>query len=261
MILDFAETSDVGGIARSSEFDDAGLQTCAPARAASASVFTPFRIDFVLSMTDFTQRIARGTLLVALLAVFTALPAQAQLGIAGGLNFESSDDISTGSANANFENSTGYHIGIVYDLGAGPVSIRPGVFYRKVGTYDFGNVTGGSGSVDISTIEVPVDVRLNLLVTPIIKPYALAGPMISFPRESFNGFNPDDDEGFTSDATLSANVGAGVELSLPAVPFKLQPELRYEFGISSYVDTDTDLVEVSDEPKFSAFSLRVNVIF
>ena len=211
-------------------------------------------------MTDFTQRVARGTLLAVLLAVCTALPAQAQLGIAGGLNFESSDDISTSSANANLENSTGYHIGIVYDLGAGPVSIRPGVFYRKVGTYDFGGVQGaGSASVDIATIEVPVDVRLNLLVTPIVKPYALAGPMISFPQESFNGFDPDDDEGFTSDATLSANVGAGVELSLPAVPFTLQPELRYEFGISSYVDTD--LVEVSDEPSFSAFSLRLNVIF
>ena len=195
-----------------------------------------------------------------LIAMLGAAPAQAQLGIAGGLNFESSDDIS-GDVNANFDNSTGYHIGIVYDAGFGPVNIRPGFFYRKVGTYEFGNVTGGSaGSVDISTFEIPVDLRLNLLVTPVVKPYVLAGPMLTIPRSNADGFGDGDDfEDFTEDTSLSANVGAGVQISLPAVPFKLQPELRYEFGISDYVDTDA--VQVSESPKFSAFSLRVNVIF
>ena len=195
-----------------------------------------------------------------LIAMLGAAPAQAQLGIAGGLNFESSDDIS-GDVSANFDNSTGYHIGIVYDAGFGPVNIRPGFFYRKVGTYEFGNVTGGSaGSVDISTFEIPVDLRLNLLVTPVVKPYVLAGPMLTIPRSNADGFGDGDDfEDFTEDTSLSANVGAGVQISLPAVPFKLQPELRYEFGISDYVDTDA--VQVSESPKFSAFSLRVNVIF
>lgn len=191
-----------------------------------------------------------------LIAMLGAAPAQAQLGIAGGLNFESSDDIS-GNVNANFDNSTGYHIGIVYDAGFGPVNIRPGFFYRKVGTYEFGNINGGSGSVDISTFEIPVDLRLNLLVTPVVKPYILAGPMLTIPRSSLNNLESDDFD--TEDTSLSANVGAGVQISLPAVPFKLQPELRYEFGISDYVDTD--VVGVSDSPKFSAFSLRVNVIF
>lgn len=192
-----------------------------------------------------------------LIAMLGAAPAQAQFGIAGGLNFESSDDISTQGAEANFDNSTGYHIGIVYDAGFGPVNIRPGFFYRKVGTYDFGNSTFGSGSIDISTFEVPVDVRLNLLVTPVLKPYLLAGPMLTIPRSNFNGIDTDED--FTEDISLSANIGAGVQISLPAVPFKLQPELRYEFGLSDYVDTEA--FDVSDSPKFSAFSLRVNVIF
>jgi hypothetical protein len=206
-------------------------------------------------------RLASSALALLVVAALAAAPAQAQLGIAGGLNFESTDDISTSSGDANFENSTGYHIGLVYDLGVGPVSLRPGIFYRKVGTYEFGNVQGApaNASVDISTIEVPVDVRLNVLMTPVLKPYVLAGPMLSFPQESFNNISDSDEVEFTSDATLSANIGAGVELSLPAVPFKLQPELRYEFGISEYVDTD--VVEVSDSPKFSAFSLRLHILF
>lgn len=194
-----------------------------------------------------------------LIAMLGAAPAQAQFGIAGGLNFESSDDISGQGVDANFDNSTGYHIGIVYDAGFGPVNIRPGFFYRKVGTYNFGNVGGGSANIDISTFEIPVDLRLNLLVTPVLKPYLLAGPMLTIPRSNAEGFADGFDDDFTEDVSLSANIGAGVQLSLPAVPFKLQPELRYEFGISDYVDTDA--VEVSESPKFSAFSLRVNVIF
>jgi hypothetical protein len=94
----------------------------------------------------------------------------------------------------------------------------------------------------------------------VLKPYLLAGPMLTIPRSSADGLGDGfDEDNFTEDISLSANIGAGVQLSLPAVPFKLQPELRYEFGVSDYVDTDA--VEVSESPKFSAFSLRVNVIF
>ncbi|NBC84928.1 MAG: outer membrane beta-barrel protein [Bacteroidetes bacterium] len=212
-------------------------------------------------MRDLLTRIASSALAVTVVLMLAAAPAQAQFGIAGGLNFESSDDISTSSTEANFENSTGYHIGVVYDAGFGPVNIRPGFFYRKVGTYEFGSTTGGAaaGTVDIATFEVPVDVRLNILTTPVVTPYVLAGPMLTIPRSNVEGFNDNDFDDFTEDVSLSANVGVGVQVALPAVPFKLQPELRYEFGISEYVDTDA--VEVSESPKFSAFSLRLNVLF
>lgn len=211
-------------------------------------------------MNAFWTRTLSAVSALLLIAMLGAAPAQAQLGIAGGLNFESSDDISSQSVDANFDNSTGYHIGIVYDAEFGPVNIRPGFFYRKVGTYEVSESTSGPGSVDISTFEVPVDVRLNLLVTPVLKPYLLAGPMLTIPRSNAEGFPDGDDfEDFAEDTSLSANIGAGVQLSLPAVPFKLQPEFRYEFGLSDYVDTDA--AKVSDSPKFSAFSFRVNVIF
>jgi len=88
----------------------------------------------------------------------TASPAQAQIGVAAGLNFESAGDIDTDTQeNTTLDNSTGYHVGIVYDLGLGPVSIRPGFFYRKVGqTYEFPNSIE-EANAEVSAWEVPVD--------------------------------------------------------------------------------------------------------
>lgn len=201
--------------------------------------------------------------LVALFVLaLSASPAQAQLGVAGGLAFESAGDIQTSTTqSAALENSTGYHIGVVYEIGAGPVSIRPGFFYRRVGTYEFRGQTGAaSSSYDVSTYEIPVDVRLTVLPTPVLSPYVLAGPMASFPTSS------DEFDEALEDYSVSGNIGAGVEISLPAVPFTLQPELRYEFGLTKFADDD-DLeigdrtVSLQEEPKFSAFSVRLHVLF
>lgn len=185
-----------------------------------------------------------------------AAPAHAQLGIAGGLNFESAGDIETSTTNnGTLDNSTGYHIGLVYELGAGPLTLRPGVFYRRVGTFKFSNALPSS---DVSAWQVPVDVRLTVFPLPLIQPYVLAGPMVTFPQS--DGAL----EGATSDASLSLNVGVGTSISLPATSIQLQPELRYEFGATKFISKDADLpggVQVSDSPQFSAFGLRLNVIF
>lgn len=213
-----------------------------------------------------TSTLARWSSIVALLIAFTAIPARAQLGVAAGLNFESSDDITNaaqadGVSEAAFDNSTGYHIGVVYDLGAGPVSLRPGLFYRKVGTYEFAGQTGGTTSYDVSVIEIPVDIRYTLLPTPVVSPYLMGGPMASFPR------GEDEFDDVTNDLSLSANIGAGVEISAPGLPVTIVPELRYEFGITKYVSDeeisigDSVTFEPEDEPRFSAFSVRLHLIF
>lgn len=202
---------------------------------------------------------------VALLALglATTAPAHAQLGIAGGLNFESAGDIeTTTNSSATLDNSTGYHIGLVYELGLGPLTLRPGVFYRRVGTFQFSNVPADfqsdNQSFDVAAWQVPVDVRLTVLPLPLIKPYILAGPMLTFPRSE--GALED----ATSDASLSLNVGVGTSISLPTTSIQLQPELRYEFGATKFISEDADLpggVGVSDSPRFSAFGLRLNVVF
>lgn len=208
---------------------------------------------------------ARWTLLAALLFVLGTAPAQAQLGITGGLNFESTDDIqnSGGGPNAAFDNSTGYHLGVVYDLGLGPVSVRPGFLYRKVGSYEIQGQDVGSevtgGNFDVTAYEVPVDLRFTVLPTPVISPYLLAGPQFTF----VNGEDEFDDA--TEDLSFSLNIGAGTDITLPGLPITLQPELRYEFGATTFIKDDFEIgdqtISPEDSPRFSAFSLRLNVLF
>lgn len=183
-----------------------------------------------------------------------AVPASAQLGVAGGLNFESLNDIETSAEdNATLENATGYHLGVVYDLGLGPLHFRPGLFYRKVGSYDL-----PEGRSDVTAWEVPVDVRFTVLPLPLVDPYLLGGAKAVFMQGE-----GDFDDGL-EDVSYTLNVGAGAEFSLPGVGLSLQPELLYEFGATDYVDGEFQVGGTTFSPserKLSAFALRLNVIF
>jgi hypothetical protein len=219
-------------------------------------------------MDTITSRTARWTLLAALLLALGTMPAQAQLGIAGGLNFESTDDIRAGTEGqeAAFDNSTGYHIGVVYDLGLGPLSIRPGFFYRRVGTYDFQAIASDlqDPTFDVEAFEIPVDARLTVLSLPVLKPYLLAGPQVTIVQ------GEEELGDLTKGQSFSLNVGAGTEISLPGAPITLQPELRYEFGATKYLDEDESITiggpegpefSPADSPRFSAFSVRLHILF
>jgi hypothetical protein len=204
-------------------------------------------------------------LLAAFLLILGTAPAQAQFGITGGLNFESTDDIrNSAGGEAAFDNSTGYHLGVVYNLGIGPVDIRPGFLYRRVGTYELRDIPTEAGnaldgSFDVTAYEVPVDLRFTVLPTPVVSPYLLAGPQFTF----VNG--EDDFDDATEDLSFSLNVGAGTDITLPGLPITLQPELRYEFGATTFVKDDFEIGDVDfepqDEPRFSAFSVRLTVLF
>ena len=204
------------------------------------------------------QHALRTASLAFLLALATAVmtPAQAQVGIAGGLNFNQLDDISTTSANANLDSNTGYHIGVFYDLGLGPIAIRPGIFYREVGTYEFSDL---QENIELNAIEVPIDVRWRILPLPLVKPYVLAGPVLTFPQS-----NTDDFDG-TEGVNLNADIGAGVEITLPGVGFTLMPELRYGIATSSLLEDSFEVsgVEVNpqDDPRLNSIMLRLNVRF
>lgn len=196
-------------------------------------------------------------LLIALTVTGGVGTAHAQLGVAGGLNFESLGDIQAGSAKGTFENATGYHVGVFFDLNAAPVAVRPGIFIRDVGEVAF-RFNETSEKVNLSFIEVPVDVRVPLLAAPLVKPYLLAGPVLSFPRSSDKEF---DDS--LEDISVSATVGAGVQVTIPAVGLRLFPELRYAFGISGFLKDTIEVGGVSvgaeDSVTASAFMIRLGV--
>ena len=212
-------------------------------------------------MHSSTKRITYSGLLALLLLGFSGTPSQAQVGVTGGLNFDSLGDIETttnASENNTLENATGYHFGIVYELGLGPVSLRPGLLYRKVGSYDFSEIPElNDDEVDVTAFEVPLDVRVTVLPIPLVSPYVLGGPNLFFPRSG----NADFDEGL-EEVSFTFNVGLGADISIPGVGLTLQPELRYEFGATDYVD-DFSIGDAEFNPterKISAFALRLNVL-
>lgn len=205
------------------------------------------------------QRIRYSTFLLLIAALgWMALPqaSTAQVGIVGGLNFESLDDLSNDNASANFESSTGYHLGLAFNRDFAVLGLRLSGIYRRVGEYEFAGAEGGSESFNLSTVEIPLDVKYRMTL-PLVTPYAMAGPQVSFP------IGEDEFDDSLEDVNLSGNVGAGVEFNLGGV--RLTPELRYEFGVTSIFDDDFEVggidVNVDDDPKLSAFSIRLHVFF
>lgn len=225
-------------------------------------------MDYFYSSNCTTQnrmdRIVRALLVsVFLLAGATSL-SHAQIGVTAGLNFEQTSDIkdSAGSLDQSvvFDNATGYHVGVVFEFGGEQFRLRPGVIFRNVGTYNLpedANVQDARQNFDVNVIEVPLDFRLNVLPIPVLNPYVMAGPMLALPRG----------EGDFSDATrewsLSGNVGGGLSISVASI--KIQPEFRYQFGITDYFSDSftigNETIEPAESPRYSAYSVRLSLMF
>jgi len=198
-----------------------------------------------------------GTLLLVGIVISPISSAFAQLGIAAGVNFDNINDVKTSAQNGNIGNATGFHAGVFYDVGAGPLSLRPGIFYRNVSNVDF-SLGGFSDSIDLNMIEVPVDLHFNLTATPLVKPYAIAGPVFTYSNVSGKSFKD-----AIQEFNVAANVGLGVALSVPGVNLKLFPELRYAFGISRFVKDRFSVGSVefntSDTSRMNSFMVRLGI--
>ncbi len=203
---------------------------------------------------------ASARVIMGLLGLVLFRPAQAQLGVAAGLNFDSFTDIRVFDGNATLDNSTGWHAGVFLDLALGPIALRPGIFYRDLSRIDL-SVTGFTDTfgLNVNMIEVPVDVRIRLAPTPLIKPYAVVAPVFAFANSS----KSDDVEHAVEDFAMSANVGLGLELSAPGLGIRLFPEIRYAFGLSRFINKEFQIagqtVQTTDISRNNAFMLRIGV--
>ncbi|NND72341.1 MAG: PorT family protein [Rhodothermales bacterium] len=162
--------------------------------------------------------------LMALLVIISQ-PASAQLGLSAGMNFEQFSDIETNSFNATFNNATGYHIGVFYDLGAGSFAVRPGVYFRNIQNIET-TLLGATESFDLNMIEVPLDLRFRFASGSFLVPYVSAGPVVTFSSSSNTDFDT-----AINDLYVAANASAGFEFKIAGI--KLFPEFRYGFGITS----------------------------
>lgn len=179
------------------------------------------------------------------------------LGLSAGANFTELSDIDTGDRQATFENASGWHIHLWFDLPVGPVAVRPGIRYMDMGelfqTESIDVITGEFGTDDVVTLlEIPVDVRIRLGL-PIITPYVMAGPVLRFPTG---------DEGERLESfSLAGGAGIGLELGLGGM--KLYPELKYTFGITRFTKDEYQLGNVTVSPdedqRLNAVMLSVGI--
>lgn len=199
------------------------------------------------------------TFLFVLLLAGWMQPATAQFGVAAGLNFDSADDIQLPTQDATLGNTRGYHVGVIMDFDLGPSHLRPGFFYRQVGTYTFAGDAFDDNQFELTAYEVPVDLRFDVLSTPNIRPYVLAGPMATFPQGEGEFGEA------TEDVTFSLNVGAGLSLGAETSTVRVQPEIRYEVLGTQFIRESFEIAgqqfEPEERPRFSSLSLRLNVVF
>lgn len=203
-----------------------------------------------------------GLLCIALfLFAYSNTPARAQIGFAAGLNYESLSDLETSNAKATFDNASGYHAGIFYDLSIGTVGIRLGAFYRDLGEFEGEGLSvegleGEFRKIDLAMIDFPVDIRLNLSTTPLIQPYVLVGPVFSLPSSGDNVF----DRSLES-LLVSGTIGAGIALTIGGL--RLFPELRYAIGISRLLKNEVEVAGFqleTDVQRVNSVMLRLGVV-
>jgi len=221
------------------------------------------------------SRLLSITVLLSAFAVFTASPTQAQIsfgnvGVSVGGNLETINDLSSGDTEASFGSSVGFNAGVSYDqpldMAVEGLSVRPAFVARRLGTYSFSSELSGQGAAllqgeefNVWMFEFPLDIRYQFPVD--LGPaslYGLLGPQVSVPRAA------NDFDATMNDVSYSLNVGAGVELDLPA-GLTLLPEIRYEYGLSNTFKEEFTYrfreFEVGNPPSVGAVSLRIHLYF
>src|SRR5690606_22825244 len=105
-----------------------------------------------------SRSVALGAIIIASTVTFGDV--HGQLGVTAGLNFAELDDIDAGDRHATFDNSTGWHLHLWFDLPIGPVAIRPGIRYT-----DMGDLLDGATIDDLPSISD--DESLRLIEIPV----------------------------------------------------------------------------------------------
>ncbi len=187
-------------------------------------------------------------LLVALLALFIALPANAQvkLGVIGGVNIANLNGEDVGGAKIDFSNRTAFGVGGVLDVGLNenvalsfePMYLQKGAEFSETDP-DLGTATFTSKA---NYLEVPVLLKIAF-GTGSARPYLMAGPTIGFNLSSkfelsVPGFSAEIDADKVTKSTDFGLVG-GAGVSFTAGTSSIFVEGRYSLGLSDIVEAGT----------------------
>jgi hypothetical protein len=186
----------------------------------------------------------RSTILIALLLAAAPVTAQAQLGVKAGGSFGNVSN--RGVLPGSLDTRTGFAAGVSLGLGSGLLGLGIEGLYAQRGVNSDGSP---NDSRRLDYVDVPAYLRVTL-PTPIVKPFAYAGPQVSFEvRCQANGVQcPDTAAGGVSrkKTDFAGVVGAGVRIS------GLSIEGRYIYGL-----TDLKLNTVTNTDSYKTRSFLV----
>jgi len=214
--------------------------------------------------------------IVALLALFIALPAGAQVkfGVIGGVNLANLNGNDVDGTKIDFSGRTGFGVGGVLDVGLSEnIALRFAPMYLQKGAEftdtdpDLGTATF---AVKAGYLEVPVLLKIAL-GTSSIQPYLMAGPTIGFNlssnlKFSATGINAEiDAKEITKSTDFDFAFGAGV--SFPAGANSIFVEGRYALGLTDIAREGTlefmgeDIVSGDAEVKTRGFQIMGGISF
>jgi len=129
-------------------------------------------------------------LIICLVAVSAGVSAQSvSFGVKAGMNL-STLRVSPSDPSYTTSDKTGYHFGVVADVGFQEFSLQPGLFYITKGQKFTGQYISfyledqqsilEKGTVRLDYIELPLNLLYNLKVTPDVKLYFGAGGYLGY---------------------------------------------------------------------------------
>lgn len=147
------------------------------------------------------------TILLVVVALFTAIPSQAQLqwGVRGGLNLAKA---SFSGEDFKSDNYTGFFIGPTVDftiplIGLG---VDGSLLYSQTGIKSEGE------TMKRQSIEIPVNLKYNIGLGSLLGVYVAAGPQFGFGLNDDELDLGDGDKFSFKKSNLSLNLGAGLKL-------------------------------------------------
>jgi hypothetical protein len=155
-------------------------------------------------------------LLILCLTGFTTITfAQSfNLGVKAGVNLSNLAFSGTGY-NLGNQNTTGFHAGLIADIGFQQFSIQPGLFFITKGTKSTYSIENNSeqnaGTETLKTtlnyLELPINLLYKIQVAPIAKVYLGGGPYLGYGLSASNEEFTTPASGPTSHSSLSFGGG------------------------------------------------------
>ncbi|MEZ4702442.1 MAG: outer membrane beta-barrel protein [Rhodothermales bacterium] len=208
------------------------------------------------------KKIRLFSLPLAVLLTIGLMPAReaaGQLGASVGVNYSKLSDINLGSGSTRFQDASGWHAEVWFDMNVGPLSMRPGLRYVQAGSvFEFANDANTSfrDNFNVNMFEVPLDFRFRFNME-IATPYVAVGPVLRFPsaaRGSVSGMKS---------MNVAGGFGVGLEMNLGAV--LLYPELKFTFGITPFTEQTFEIENIAfttdDNQQLNGVMLRLGIGF